>query len=1454
MNTKTRSFTAGMALLLMGLSLILAVNLTAPRTARGAGVRYAAPSAQGSGDCSSWANACTLQTALAQAVSGDEIWVKAGAHYPGARSATFTLKNGVSLYGGFAGTETARDQRDWQVNKTILSGDIDQNDINTDGNLIAETWNDIQGNNAYHIVTSSGTDATAVLDGFVITAGQANGANAPDNAGSGMVNVNANPTLVNVTFSGNAAAVEGGGIYDESGNPTLTNVTFSGNRATYGGGIYTWQGTPTLTDVTFSGNSAIWYGGGMQAYYSNPTLTNVTFINNTARFGGGMRSDTDSATLTNVTFSGNAALVSDNLGGSGGGIYHGAGALTVANAILWGNSAITGPQIHTVGASIISYSDIQGCGGSGSWNAACGTNGGGNIDADPRFVNPAGGNLRLQLDSPAIDAGNNAAVPVGIVTDRDGNPRFVDIPSVPDTGNGTPPIVDMGAYEAQPDPITATPTATATRTPTLTATPTPTPTSTPTPMPTPTAAESWNVYGRVTDANTGYPVYARVTVTGDPFDPPAPDNVAWTDPHTGNYALHLAATIDYTLTVEAVGYLSQTYHLGELTAHRSGVNFALQPDLAACIAPGYEMAPPCQVATGAVLTPPRIAAEGCPCAEQTHALVFANHTGLSDEVLLAYTTTAGVSVELPASLGVVPNTAVQPFNALLKIDRGIAPGNVVTAAITAYLASNPAISDTTMITKQAVSATGWVTRTNSPRVSMDGAVIAYGGKLYNVGGYGSNGAVDIYDLATDSWTTGASEPLYIPYPQDACFGYAAPNDPVILLLPDRTGAASGVWHRYHIASDTWDTPPLPAPLPANGIWAPDIIVDYRANQCYITGGATAPSPGGGNLTTLYRYDPATNTATLLGNFTHIPAGFNFHAGWYAPWIGASGGICVGGGIDSASNVYADTQCYDIAAGKFNLPNADLGPLPEPWYGMADAEKLHAGDRQLWLANGMNVSGTLLQRSAYFSRATGRFLYGPDPAYAVYRTEGDTVDGNLYVVDGSREGVSPTAWHEQLLQCPVCDDGVSLAKSGPEWAYSGNVVSYTIVITRPSWITGTAQLVDALPAGVEFVGGLSASYGNAWYSDTARAVYWTAQSAVGVTTPGTPIETFTNSNRTGCCEAIGREQLPEIITITFNVTVTALPSTTVVNAAALDYRGSLASTAPAADVRYVAGTQSDNAVHQLDANLNDLGSFPAGAADPNGMATDGATIWSGHFNPERVVAYDFAGNELYRWSAALWGLQGMELVNGELAIYRSGFSNQIEFYNPRTGALIRTIPGQGNIGGLAFDGTLLWQLDEDWIYGTNPLDGSVVVTIPNAASGCAHGGTGMAADAPGILTLACTDGRWFRVSSVDGSVIASGDNDLDMYGLAYVPPLRKVATHTLHVATRTPTPTATPTATATPTLPGTPTSTVTPTATATPTATPTATATPTLPGTPTSTVTPTATATPTATPTATATPT
>ena len=802
------------------------------------------------------------------------------------------------------------------------------------------------------------------------------------------------------------------------------------------------------------------------------------------------------------------------------------------------------------------------------------------------------------------------------------------------------------------------------------------------------------VEGTVTDANTGYPVRAHITVLGAPVSPPAPDNEVWSDPFTGYYSLTLASLVTYTFRVEAVGYLPEERIIGPLTGDASE-DFALQPDLATCTAPGYEVfgfiedfengVPPagwsvldntgngyywdtntfwgvdnltdgggeaahspapwagpaydtelrtpildvatlptttlryrasyddvsdynwpgidwldldvstngggtwtnvlhwdeghggflglpselvevdlspylsgnnnvirwhyygedlgggtyyghyaqidqvrmtgCRVTSGAaILEPESIQAEGCPCTPQIHEITFVNHTGFDDEVLIDYATSPGVTVlEIPSTLGVVPNGGTRAFEALVKIDSDTPPSTTVFVTVTASLASHPAFSDMTVIEKHAVIGT-WEARAVSPHPSMDGAVIEYAGLTYNVGGLNSGGAVDIYDPTTDSWTTGALEPTpVITFPVDACFGYNAVGDPVILLLPDTTGNVVGVWHRYNIATDSWDTPPIPAPLPVNGIWAHDIVVDRANNVCYITGGANAP--GGGNLTTLYEYHPDTNTAALLGNFTHIPAGFDFHAGWFVPWIGAAGAVCVGGGVDFNDVVYADTQCYDIAAATFNPPNADLGPLPEPWWGMADMEKEHDGDPQLWIANGIDAVGFLLQRSAYFSLAAGAFAYGPDPAYSVYRVEGDNQLGNIYVVDGSTGGLNPSTLHEQLVQCPDCECRLELDKTGPDWVYSGDVAGYTIVIGNTGELAVTPTLTDVIPAGTVYAGNLSCGGYNCFYDAGDDAVYF--------------------------YDAIAPYSA---VTLTFDVTATAPISTIVVNTATLSYCG------------------------------------------------------------------------------------------------------------------------------------------------------------------------------------------------------------------------------------------------------------------------------------------------------------
>ncbi|MCL4487580.1 MAG: Ig-like domain repeat protein [Chloroflexi bacterium] len=421
------------------------------------------------GDLADWSNACDLQYALktrADTSGGAtyELWVAAGTYKPTTgtdRTVTFQLKSGVALYGGFAGTETLLNQRDWATNETILSGDLKGDDS---GDVTAT--NPTRSDNSYHVVTGSGTDITAVLDGFTVTGGNANGASLPNDAGGGMDNMTGSPTLTNLTFSGNSA-VAGGGMYNNGSSPTLTNVTFTSNSATYGGGMIGFSNSnPTLTNVTFSSNSAVLNGGGMYNRSSSPTLANVTFSGNSANSGGGMIGFSNSnPTLTNVTFSSNSAVLNGggmyNDGSSpkvtnvtfsgnsannyGGGMFNWSySSPTMGNTILWGNTAPTGgAQIYNGGASTLVINDSVVQGGCPDASSTCSNV----IPQDPHLgpLGDYGGatqTIPLLPGSSAIDAGNDAACPT---TDQRGITR---------AGHGA--HCDIGAFESRGFSLTKT--------------------------------------------------------------------------------------------------------------------------------------------------------------------------------------------------------------------------------------------------------------------------------------------------------------------------------------------------------------------------------------------------------------------------------------------------------------------------------------------------------------------------------------------------------------------------------------------------------------------------------------------------------------------------------------------------------------------------------------------------------------------------------------------------------------------------------------------------------------------------------------------------------------------------------------------------------------------------------------------------------------------------------------
>ncbi|MEO1632435.1 MAG: cadherin, partial [Bacteroidota bacterium] len=285
---------------------VFALTLVAlPSTAQS--IVYVDADATGNADGSSWTDAyADLQSALTAAPLGAELWVAEGTYRPTKgtdRTASFELRTGVALYGGFAGTETARDQRDWTANPTILSGGI--------GTLGDDT------DNTYQIVTGEDVDGTTVLDGFTVTGARADGTS-PRNRGGGLYLLRGEPVLRHLLITGNRAdqagtrAAFGAGVFCGTGcNAVLEDIVFRDNVSEGGGGGMSCKGsaTPVLRRVRFENNAAGILGGGM----TNDTgcdavVIDAVFLGNTARYSGALDNFRDAdAVLINVVFEGNEA-------------------------------------------------------------------------------------------------------------------------------------------------------------------------------------------------------------------------------------------------------------------------------------------------------------------------------------------------------------------------------------------------------------------------------------------------------------------------------------------------------------------------------------------------------------------------------------------------------------------------------------------------------------------------------------------------------------------------------------------------------------------------------------------------------------------------------------------------------------------------------------------------------------------------------------------------------------------------------------------------------------------------------------------------------------------------------------------------------------------------------------------------------------------------------------------
>jgi ubiquitin len=386
--------------------------------------------ADDSGDGRSWETAFkSFQTALNVAVSGKQIWVAKGTYKPSydygrggdSRNYHFRMVEGVAIYGGFAGTETAVVQRtdfgEGGTNETILSGDLNGDDIVTGSGATLTFLNNTE--NCYHVFCHPeglGLTGNATLNGFTITGGNANSTSTAITdidlkMGGGMYSYFSFPTLTNITITRNSALERGGGIYyreiDNGSEIVLLNNVKIACNSGKSGGISIINAGLIFTNVLVTGNKATeTSGGGIEVYASasDLTFTNVTITGNYSNaFGGGVFFIAQNGYFNNCVIWGNTIH-----SGSGDQIIFPNGILTM-NYSCFPN----GQSVYPIYGTLIKTNH--------------------NINIDPGFVNATAGDFRLYGNSPCVNAGFN-----------DYNATLSDIRGQERIQGET---IDMGAYE-----------------------------------------------------------------------------------------------------------------------------------------------------------------------------------------------------------------------------------------------------------------------------------------------------------------------------------------------------------------------------------------------------------------------------------------------------------------------------------------------------------------------------------------------------------------------------------------------------------------------------------------------------------------------------------------------------------------------------------------------------------------------------------------------------------------------------------------------------------------------------------------------------------------------------------------------------------------------------------------------------------------------------------------------